>query len=150
MRSHRRTNSYCRSRARRQIKVALGAILAGSICVGCGQLLWILLNPPDVFDLPSCKDMFLEIVACESNGDCDDGMFCNGLETCVLFECEELSGWGCASGSEPCPEHEVCDEAEDLCRPRTECTTDADCATDEVCFVFACGPGVCSECRATR
>jgi len=44
--------------------------------------------------------------ACDTNGDCDDGLYCNGAETCV--------GSVCQSGSDPCP-GQSCDEGTDTC-----------------------------------
>ncbi|MCP4571237.1 MAG: hypothetical protein GY838_02685, partial [bacterium] len=40
------------------------------------------------------------------NGDCDDGLFCNGAETCVDLICQP--------GSDPCP-GQNCDEVNDQC-----------------------------------
>ncbi|MGB2985870.1 MAG: agmatine deiminase family protein, partial [Phycisphaerae bacterium] len=45
-------------------------------------------------------------VPCGSDGDCDDGLFCNGAETCV--------GGVCEPGSDPCP-GQGCDEVNDEC-----------------------------------
>ncbi len=45
---------------------------------------------------------------CLINEDCDDGVFCNGYETCVLTICE-------AGIVDPCEEGETCDEASDSC-----------------------------------
>lgn len=46
-------------------------------------------------------------VACEADGDCDDGRFCNGVEACGAGRC--------AAGSAPCGAGESCDEAEARC-----------------------------------
>lgn len=40
---------------------------------------------------------------------CDDGVFCNGVETC--------DGGECVTGAAPCAANEQCDEASDLCVP---------------------------------
>ena len=45
-------------------------------------------------------------VACINNADCDDGLFCNGAETCV--------GGVCQAGENPCP-GQVCEEDSDMC-----------------------------------
>ena len=46
-------------------------------------------------------------IECGSDVDCDDGISCNGEETCVDNICmEEVS---------PCAENEVCDTANDIC-----------------------------------
>ena len=48
-------------------------------------------------------------IACESDADCDDGVFCNGAETC--------GGDTCAPGSSPCGGGEVCNEGASRCDP---------------------------------
>ena len=56
--------------------------------------------------------------ACSVNGDCDDGLFCNGAETC--------SGGQCFSGSDPCSTGQVCNETTDTCETPPACTHSAD------------------------
>jgi hypothetical protein len=51
-------------------------------------------------------------------GGCDDGLFCNGVESC--------SGGVCVAGTPPCTGLEVCSETLDLCQDAA-CTTNADC-----------------------
>jgi hypothetical protein len=46
---------------------------------------------------------------CVDASDCDDGLFCNGDETCVDGICEE--------GSNPCTPDEACNEKDDICEP---------------------------------
>lgn len=58
---------------------------------------------------------------CDEDLDCDDGLFCTGVETCVEGECQP--------GTDPCPD-EVCDEENDVC---VECLVDEDCAEGYVC-----------------
>ena len=43
---------------------------------------------------------------CSVNADCDDGLFCNGAETCNAGSCQ--------AGSDPCP-GQSCDEVADVC-----------------------------------
>ena len=51
-----------------------------------------------------------------NNASCDDGLFCNGSETCnATLDCQ--------AGSDPCP-GQICDEATDTCN---DCTTNGDC-----------------------
>ena len=57
---------------------------------------------------------------------CDDGMFCNGDDTCDEGECTEHEG-------DPC-NGQTCNEGDDVC----ECTKDEDCPADM--------PGAWSEC----
>ena len=59
-------------------------------------------NP--LFDTESVPGTFC--VACTNNADCDDGLFCNGAETCV--------GGICKPGENPCP-GQVCEEDSDMC-----------------------------------
>jgi hypothetical protein len=45
---------------------------------------------------------------CETNEDCDDGLFCNGTETCVNKTCR--------AGTAPCPpDISTCNEISDTC-----------------------------------
>ncbi|RJP34807.1 MAG: PKD domain-containing protein [Phycisphaerales bacterium] len=46
-------------------------------------------------------------VSCDTDEECDDGLFCNGAETC-------LAG-ACADGASPCDDTQVCDEDQDRC-----------------------------------
>ncbi len=45
--------------------------------------------------------------ACDDDGDCDDGLFCTGVETCVDFMC--------VAGTNPCEYWEVCNDDTDTC-----------------------------------
>lgn len=50
---------------------------------------------------------------CDMDSDCDDGEFCNGVESCTkIFQ---APGGICISGQMPCDEGEVCDEEENEC-----------------------------------
>ena len=77
------------------------------------------------------------IQECTVNADCDDGVFCNGVETCVNGRCQ--------AGTDPCAEGETCDEENDECL--TPCDADADCDDQvfcngaETCVDGACQPG---------
>ena len=66
---------------------------------------------------------------------CDDGLFCNGVDTC--------SGGSCFHGGSPCPETEcnTCQEATDSCfdPSGTACTDDGNLCTDDTCD----GGGAC-------
>jgi len=73
-------------------------------------------------------------VACVDDADCDDGLFCNGAETC------DTSGAAvaCVSAGDPCaasPNAPQCDETADGC---VECLTDAHCPAPETCQAGAC------------
>ncbi len=66
---------------------------------------------------------------------CDDGLFCNGAETC-----DPATG-ACAAGTPPCAENEACDEEADACMELPPCTVDADCRDD----LFCNGEETCDE-----
>ncbi|MBI4717702.1 MAG: S8 family serine peptidase [Planctomycetes bacterium] len=68
---------------------------------------------------------------------CDDGRFCNGVESC-------LAG-ACRSGSAPCP-RSGCDEIGRLC---VECFTDADCGDGNDCTSDHCVVGRCAHDNTT-
>ncbi len=70
--------------------------------------------------------------ACEADADCDDGVFCNGAETC------DVESGDCADGTPPCAE-ELCDEETDTC---AECVDAEDCEDDDL---FCTGDPVCSN-----
>jgi len=66
---------------------------------------------------------------CDDDGDCvDDGVFCNGPETCV--------GGTCQPSGDPCP-GQKCDETNTRC---VDCLGDGDCVDDGV---FCNGPETC-------
>jgi len=83
--------------------------------------------------------------ACDADGDCDDGEFCNGAETCDLFgECQPASF--------PCGSDQWCDQSGEACVPHGDGdfnesgTIDlADYAMFQQCFgksvTPACAPG---------
>ena len=72
---------------------------------------------------------------CVISADCDDGNFCNGIETC--------NGGICDPGIYACP-GQVCNEVNDVC---LDCFVDADCGDGvfcngaEVCSMNVCLPG---------
>ncbi|MGB0716388.1 MAG: hypothetical protein ACPGXK_10945 [Phycisphaerae bacterium] len=48
-----------------------------------------------------------EEATCKVDQDCDDGLFCNGVEDCVQG--------ACLPGNDPCDPSTTCDEAKDIC-----------------------------------
>jgi len=97
---------------------------------------------------------------CETNGDCNDYLFCNGMEMCVggkcypgnprcpddgLFcnggeSCDEENDI-CISSGNPCPGDLTCNEEEDVCEG---CLEDIDCYDGFFCTgVETCVEGVC-------
>jgi hypothetical protein len=105
---------------------------------------------------------------CTSDVDCDDGIYCNGAETCLdkacrpgapvacpddglfcngLESCDE-AGDSCVSSGNPCAPPTVCYEDTDSCG----CGSDADCDDGlfcngpETCLGGACQPGTPVDC----
>ena len=105
----------------------------------------------------------LDNSACITDADCDDGLFCNGIETCSgdgacqpgtgpceedgLFcngeeSCDEENGT-CEHSGSPCPGHLECVEDSDQCVDK-ECSSDADCDDQEFCNgLETCLEGTC-------
>ncbi|MCG3130734.1 MAG: hypothetical protein FLDDKLPJ_01506 [Phycisphaerae bacterium] len=85
-------------------------------------------------------------IECAADADCDDGLFCTGVETCV--------DGACVDGTAPCDEAagETCNEDADACEG-SACTVDADCSDglfcngNETCVDGACvaGTAPCTE-----
>jgi len=100
-------------------------------------------------------------VDCLADDECDDGLFCNGAETCGadgmcadgtapcgddgLFcngteSCDEAAG-ACVSSGDPCAAGETCNEATGAC----ECADDADCDDGDACNgAETCVGGACT------
>jgi endoglucanase len=86
---------------------------------------------------------FSQVAGCTSNAQCDDGLFCNGAETCVSGSCQP--------GTNPCP-GQSCDENGNFCFV-DPCDHDGVCEANENCNNCAsdciasqpagCGNGVC-------
>lgn len=70
--------------------------------------------------------------SCSQITPCDDGNFCNGMETC--------ENGVCLSGTPPCDEAEYCDDVADGC---FECLSDAHCDDKNPCTLDACVDGSC-------
>ncbi|MCG3130396.1 MAG: hypothetical protein FLDDKLPJ_01153 [Phycisphaerae bacterium] len=75
------------------------------------------------------------VVRCQEDADCDDGVFCNGEEIC--------DGCFCQAGAPPCPDVGdcvLCSEERDECA--STCTADTDCDDG----VFCNGEEICDGC----
>ncbi len=97
---------------------------------------------------------------CPDDSYCDDGLFCNGIERCILRSC--------GAGTDPCPDRQCnedenrCEDCEDIeCDDGDECTLDTCEDRDErvVCVseLVDCGDqlcdpadGSCVECLDSR
>jgi hypothetical protein len=87
--------------------------------------------------------------SCSNDNDCDDGLFCNGEETCPVGIC--------VAGSDPCtnPAYPFCDEEGNsciACVDNAHCDDGLWCTGPETCIDFACHAGtnpclglVCAE-----
>ena len=75
----------------------------------------------------SCQSNYLFHCSCNSDADCADGLFCNGVETCVNLFCNEAL--------DPClMQGLVCDEANSQC----DCNDFGDCIDNDVCTFDSC------------
>ncbi len=90
----------------------------------------------------SCNETTNSCDNATNNANCDDGLFCNGAETCD-------AGLDCQAGSNPCP-GQLCDEATNTC---FDCNIDADCDDGvfcngaETCVAGACQSGTTVNCN---
>ena len=84
----------------------------------------------------SCDEASRACVHDLDHAQCDDGLFCNGSETCTPT--------GCAAGAPPCADASLCDENADTClsSPPT-CIVAADCDDGNPCTDDACVDGAC-------
>ena len=74
--------------------------------------------------------------ACVDNADCNDSLYCTGVETCVAGVC--VDGTAPCSGGTP-----FCDETLDICR---ECGADSNCDDGLYCSgIETCVAGVCVD-----
>jgi slime mold repeat-containing protein len=84
-------------------------------------------------------------IECKTDGDCDDGKFCDGVEKCVKND-GDLFG-SCQPGTDPCVGgaecDNVCDEVSRTCHTPadTPCTSDDKQCTNDVCN----GQGACTH-----
>jgi hypothetical protein len=79
----------------------------------------------------------VNILQCTSNAHCNDGLFCNGAETCVNNSC--VPGVPPCSGATP-----VCMESTDscvVCTSNVHCTNGVFCDGQEFCQANQCHPG---------
>ena len=102
--------------------------------------------------IPGCE--------CDEESECDDGLFCNGSESCMGGLCQPGAnpcddGFfcngedGCDEGTDTCSGHSgnpctsplTCDEASDAC---VTCMNDEDCDDGNPCSVDVCNEGSCA------
>ena len=86
----------------------------------------------------SCVDNVCVFTPLPDDTPCDDGLFCNGIDTCQAGECTE--------GTPPCPDDgnactDDCDEATDTCYicnatgTSDPCCEDPVCSSEDVCLI---------------
>jgi hypothetical protein len=87
----------------------------------------------------------LTSVGCTGDAECDDGVYCNGAETCANGLCQSGTPPSCADDGLFCNGSEVCDEFAKSCgssgypcEEGTTCDEDAN-----RCILPACGNGTC-------
>ncbi len=125
-----------------------GCQSAGDPCLGAGQRC----DEPtarcvdcrfhqDCSDAASCTEDYCDIAggvcaAVAFDARCDDGQFCNGIETCD-------PATDCSAGADPCPD-QVCSAATDSC---VDCLVDNDCDDQLSCTLDHCvaGPQNCAH-----
>jgi hypothetical protein len=90
------------------------------------------LNIPDVLTAPQADDYICIGAGCDNDTQCDDGLYCNGQETC-----NETSGQ-CEVGEPVNCKGWYCDEDNDTC---VECLIDRHCDDEEFCN----GQETCNE-----
>jgi len=88
----------------------------------------------------------LTALTCSLDNECDDGVYCNGAETCVDGACQDGTPPDCSDDGLFCNGSEVCDEANqgecghtgDPCTAPTVCNEDTD-----QCELPSCGNTIC-------
>lgn len=107
---------YACTRLTAVLMIALGVVVLPAVVV------------PTVVLLTTATAVHAGGPFCVSHADCDDGVFCNGVESCNLGTntCVALSS--CPPSFPPT----VCNEATDSCDP-VECISDFDCDDDVFC-----------------
>lgn len=87
---------------------------------------------------------------CTVNADCDDGLYCNGIETCSAGVCQSGVLIDCSNLSDQCNSG-VCDETADSCivQPKpngTACDDGLYCNIGEACQAGICASGTARNC----
>ena len=87
---------------------------------------------------------------CTEPADCDDGLYCNGAETCISGVCQAGTPMDCSALSDQC-NNGVCDEGVDNCiaQPKVDGTTCDDglyCNVGETCQAGVCIGGATRNC----
>lgn len=88
----------------------------------------------------------LNIQKCESDGDCDDLIYCNGTEVCVSGYCEKKhDAIPCPASKDPCSQN-LCDEKSKACVQVNQIDGFFCGTTENLCFAgLQCYEGKCVE-----
>jgi alpha-tubulin suppressor-like RCC1 family protein len=81
---------------------------------------------------------------CASAADCDDGRYCNGIETCDPAN-PTANRFGCVGAEPPCLAGQTCSEDTDACLSACDVDSDAD---DDGHVALNCGGDDCDDARA--
>ena len=103
-------------------KWGMAAVLGLLVVVACGD-----------DDGTMTDDAGTDAPGCTSAAECDDGMYCNGAESCEAGSCQ--------AGTPPCPAGTTCDEASSSCAGDCD-TPDAD---GDGADAIACGGDDCDD-----
>ena len=89
----------------------------------------------------------LTSIGCSTDADCDDGVYCNGAETCAGGACQTGTPPICPDDGEFCNGSEVCDETTQGCGSTGDpCDAGTVCnEANDTCELPNCGDGVCDE-----
>ncbi|MBO6935195.1 MAG: hypothetical protein JJ863_09465 [Deltaproteobacteria bacterium] len=85
-------------------------------------------------------------VVCSAHADCDDGVYCNGVEQCLPGD-PAADPSGCVSGATSCMPTQVCREADRVCE--TVCAVEPD-ADGDGHQATECGGDDCDDADAER
>jgi hypothetical protein len=149
----------------------------GDLCTADECIDGMIVNSPVIVDdsvgctLDYCNAYTGDIIHEPLDEYCDDGVFCNGLETCdAITGCQAGTPLDCDDGDlcttdscDPiggcvftpveCPAGEQCDSADGICKPEPDCTVDADCDDGlfcngaEICDTGTCQAGTPVDCN---
>ena len=97
--------------------------------------------------------LHLEVSGCTSDPECDDGLYCNGAETCDgAGDCQPGTAVDCSGLNDQCNTGE-CDDGADACVAQsvtdgTSCDDGLYCNAGETCTGGTCGGGSPADCSS--